>query len=336
MPLRGITEGVPFALPTGLLLCGIGLAAVQGICLRRTGSYPWALALCAVPLAFTFLADEVPATAGLQAAIETIGVAGTTHLWALLTVSALVAATAGGLAARCLAEWRASTPPAPLRAGRGAVAAVVAGAFVALVLCTSTGVDLLSSWARWGAIGAAMVASVLVALVPAAPASEGEGDPEPTVHALLVACIGLGLLAQREYVAALAAETLARGNPFFDPEPYEHSLREIARAVEPRERVGWLLALLPSLVLGGWLRSPRLAAAPLVLALTLLGAGHGLSRELDRRAAQQGRAARAVGSADAAPLIEWSARAIPRSVPWLRAMEPAEPELRCAAWVPDP
>lgn len=33
------------------------------------------------------------------------------------------------------------------------------------------------------------------------------------------------------------------------------------------------------------------------------------------------------------PLLEWSARAVPRSVPWLRAMQ-GESAARCVAWTP--
>lgn len=326
MPLRGIQGGVPFALPLGHIIVGVLVAVVQGVRLDRAPRDRWlVMGLCASPLLLA-----LPPAMGahdLPALVERLGEAGTTQLWALLTVAALVAALASSLAARRFVEWFASTKRTAPRPGRAAIAVVLVGAFVVLILSSSTGVDFLSSWVRWGATGVAMVASVLVTVTP------GEDHGEPVVHALLFACIGASLLGQREYVAALAAGTLSHVDPFLDPAPYEHSLREIAWAVEPRERYGWVLGGLPFLLLGRWLRDPRRAAVPLALAVLLLGSGYGISRTLDRHAEQGAARFGSEPGPAGDPLLEWSARAVPRSVPWLRAMQ-GESAARCVAWTP--
>ncbi len=329
MPLRGIPGGVAFAMPPAPLLVGLGAAAALALGLHRRAFDRWRpllVVLCGVPLLVSLPAAWGSSPAELHSAIARAAADGTTHLWASLTVAALLAALAVGLVGHRIIDWRATPERASLRPARALVAALLGSAFVLLILRTSTGVDFLSSWARWGAIGVAMAASVLVALTP------GENDgTEPAVHALLFACVGVSLLAQREYVAALAAGTLAHVDPFLDPAPYEHSLREIAWAVEPRERYGWLLGLLPSVVLGGWLRAPRRAALPAALALGLLGMGLGVSRQLDLRAARIAGDAGSSATEPAGALFQWSRRAIPRSVPWLEAMQSTEP-VRCAVW----
>ena len=210
--------------------------------------------------------------------------------------------------------------------------------FVALILASSTGVDWISAWIRWGGCGLAAIVCALGALLP------GRSESRVLGGITFLLAVAFALLAEREYVEALGHDALAHRDPFDPAVEWVRGLREIAVAVEPRERYGPLLALLPWIALlpaAPWRRSlPGLTTGLAVLLVGVLAATT-ISSRLD---------AGALYGAGTAPLftqeqpeeIRWSTRVLPRTAPWLRAMRSADPAppaspVRCAAWaVPTP
>ena len=210
---------------------------------------------------------------------------------------------------------------------------LLTGPFVGLILATSTGVDWISSWIRWGGCGLAALVCAAGALLPGPHAWRARGG------ASFVVAVVLALLAEREYVEALAHDALALRDPFDPAAEWVRGLREIAVAVEPRERYGVLAALLPCLALAPGM-SVRAASRPLVAGLGVLAASvlvaTATSSRLDA-AALDAAAVEAPRAPEPEEEIVWSARVLPRTAPWLRAMRhppepPPPPDVRCAAW----
>ncbi len=333
------------------LLATIALAAlVQGLWLHASERLPprarwtcdaaWLLALAPLAvsaagtrgLAGTWGLSVGPAGGELRDRIAEVGSASGEHMWALLGALALGVGFGAARTLKLGLETRANET------------AGFAGAFVtfaltwplvALILATSTGLDWISSWIRWGGCGLAMVVCAASALVPA------RGEARVIGGTTFVLAVMFSLLAEREYVEALGHDALAHRDPFDPTVEWARGLAEIAAAVEPRERYGLLVALLPWIALApgvSWrAAAPQLAAGVLVV-LVGVAAAASISSRLDH-GALAGAGAIVFSEQDEPAELRWSTRALPRTVPWLRAIrgrsaprEPVSP-VHCAAWM---
>jgi hypothetical protein len=286
--------------------------------------WPLTLAPLAVPAARVALIRGPASTAsvGIADQVVAVGSAGSEHMWALLSVLALAVGFAAARALAASIEWRASESPerAPFERALGVL--VLTWPLVGLILATSTGIDCISSWIRWGGCGLAAIVCAASALVPAGPLDASVASARVVGGVTFVFAVAFSLLAEREYVEALGHDALAHRDPFDPAVGWARGLTEIAAAVEPRERYGLLLALLPWIALApglAWRRElPQLASGLLVLGMGI-GLAAVISSGLDQAAVL------AAGNPSVAPQEEpaeilWSSRALPRSTSWLRAM----------------
>ncbi len=323
--------------PSFVLLSTTALAALlMGASLLRRVSAGrdagWALALVplAVSAARTSSLSAPPSRVGvdLGARIAEVGSAGSEHMWALLAAVALAVGFGAARVLEVAFAWRAQAAPDAPRLARASAALALCGPFVGLILATSTGVDWISSWIRWGGCGLALVVCAGAALVPSRDDSRALGG------ITYVLAVAFSLLAEREYVEALGHDALAHRDPFDPAVEWVRGLRQIADAVEPRERYGPFLALLPWIALAGAAR--RGARLPLAAGVALLVSGvlaaTTISSGLDASALAAD-ATPAPALAQPEPIV-WSSRVLPRTAPWLRAMRqpPAVSPVRCAAW----
>lgn len=338
----------------GLLAVTTLAALLEGAWLVRSArtrrwEAGWAFAL--LPFAVSGARALALAPAGaLGARITAVGSIGAEHMWALLASLALVVGLgAARVLEEGLARWSTRTREAPrLAAALGVL--VLASPLVGLIVGSSTGIDWVSSWLRWGGVGLAAIVCAGGALVPGRGASRAAGG------ITFVTAVGLALLAEREYVEALAHDALARGalaqGALASETAWVRGLREIAAAVEPRERYGLVAALLPCAVLVPRRGSPQLRRE-VGAGVALLAGAALVATTISMRLDEAARAAAAVdalvtlaptqegdvASEPAAELRRWSARVLPRTVPWVHALGRARPEqpptlvpVRCAVW----
>lgn len=328
-------DGAAVAPPSLALLVVTALAALwQGAWLARPSQRArdagWILALA--PLAVSAVRASSPSRGGeLGARIIDVGRAASEHMWALLAVLALGVGFGAARTLELATSERARPASVAAALPRAVLALVLTLPLVALILGTSTGVDWVSSWIRWGGCGLAVIVCMVGTLAP-------ERGESRAIGALTFAlAVALALLAEREYVEALGHDALAHRDPFDPAVGWARGLALVAVAVEPRERYAPVLALLPAIGFASSWRAAGLRSTGAVLA-TLVGAlvlATGVSGWLDVRA-------REAAGVDETSLpepseIQWSARVLPRTVPFLRAMRtsitsPADEPLRCAGW----
>lgn len=299
-------------------------ALVQGALLSgpegRLRELGWAGALAPLTLS-AGRALSVSVAGSLEARIAEVGGAGSEQMWALLGALAL---TVGFGAARVIDDYgsgrRADARRPPSRFARAGVVLLLTLPFVALVLTTSTGLDAISAWIRWSGCGAAALVCAGSALVP-----HRRREARVIGGITFTSAVVLALLAQREYVEALGHDVLVHHDPFDPGLEWARGLGQIADAVEPRERYGLVTALLPWIALAPgarWRHAALREAAALVALVLVTLVGARISSRLD---------AIARDAVDTATVdvhrerdeIRWAIRVLPRTAPWLRAMEAA-------------
>ena len=188
-------------------------------------------------------------------------------MWALLATVALGVGFGAARALQVGSAWRAQDTPEPPRLVRAAFALALTWPLVGLIVATSTGVDWISSWIRWGGCGIAAVVCAGTALVP------GRAEARALGGLTFALAVGFSLLAEREYVEALCHAALAHRDPFDPAVGWVGGMREIAAAVEPRERYGPWLGLLPWLAVSPGAATWRCALPRLVAGLGVLTSG---------------------------------------------------------------
>jgi hypothetical protein len=307
--------------PSFVLLATTALAALlQGAWLLRGSptarDVGWALALAPLAVSAARTLSLSPTGEDLDVRIAEMGGAGSEHMWALLAAIALAVGFGAARALEVGSAWRARDTPAEPRLVRAAFALALTWPLVGLILATSTGVDWISSWIRWGGCGIAVVVCAGAALVP------GRGESRALGGITFALAVGFSLLAEREYVEALGHAALAHRDPFDPAVGWVSGMREIAAAVEPRERYGPWLALLPWLAMGpgaaAWRGAlPRLVAGLGVLAGGVLAAT-AISSRLDATALDASDAG-TLPSVEQPEEVPWSSRVLPRTAASVRA-----------------